>query len=655
MKQKYFFNVTLFLSILSVSAQGTESIEGRWIPSFLGNTMYEFVDTEPFAEAGLRYTYYCDDENGCDSTYWNSLDTSDAIPNPNPYSVSSDGNTLSINTFFGNIATYELGYRCEGQVVDFYYDGDDDWEGLHSTMFREGFDSTNNECLETNPEDCICLELWDPVCGIDGNTYSNACFATCEYVVIHYEGACIDQQVVTFTKEDSADWTLPENQDRITDNVWITRKHNQSLFNIAQETGYSGGAGSPIGTLWAGTSVADAQSEDFVSFVEMHGGNPQSLVNDTISLYLPESGKYFDVVFLSYSGGNSGGGFSYSREEVFPTHLGTEIIEGRWLLPMFEGDPGNTMYEFIDGLRYTYYCAQDSGCDATYWNSLDTSDALPTVNPYTVVDNTISIDLHFGNMATYTMDFRCDGKLVDFYYDEDDSWEGLHSTMSRVGYDTSECEELNSFPIGGRWLWGYGFHPLASTMYELIDGTMYTYYCMQDSGCDATDWDLMDTSDAIPNPGFYTFTNDTLTINDGPGAHINFECNGNIAIFNDNTVSYWWRVGLDTSECEGLLLDLPSTAFNPNTFRLNQNYPNPFNPTTNLSYELSADSYVTITVYDLLGNMVRNLVSEYQSSGIKSVQWDATNEQGQSVAAGVYLYRIESGRFTNTKKMILLK
>ena len=655
MKQIYFFNVTLILSILSVYAQGTESIEGRWIPSTFGNTMYEFVDTEPFAEAGLRYTYYCDDENGCDSTYWNSLDTSDAIPNPNPYSVSSDGNTLSINLFFGNVATYELGYRCEGQVVDFYFDEDDDWEGLHSTMFREGFDSTNNECLETNPEDCICLALWDPVCGIDGNTYSNSCFATCEYVVINYEGACINQQVVTFTKEDSADWMLPENQDRITDNVWITRKHNQSLFNIAQETGYSGGAGSPVGTLWAGTSTADAQDEDFVSFVEMHGGNPQSLINDTISLHLPESGKYFDVVLLSYSGGNSGGGFSYSREEVFPTHLGTEIIEGRWILPMFEGDPGNTMYEFIDGLRYTYYCAQDSGCDATYWNSLDTSDALPTVNPYTVDDNTISIDLHFGNMATYTMDFRCDGKLVDFYYDEDDSWDGLHSTMSRVGYDTSECEELNSFPISGRWLWGYGFHPLASTMYELIDSTMYTYYCMQDSGCDAADWDLMDTSDAIPNPDFFTFTNDTLTINDGPGAHINFECNGNIAIFNDNTVSYWWRVGLDTSECEGFFLDLPSTAINPNTFRLNQNYPNPFNPTTNLSYELSADSHVIITVYDLLGNVVRNLVSEYQSSGLKSVQWDATNEQGQSVAAGVYLYRIESGSFTNTKKMILLK
>ena len=102
MKQRYFFNTILFLSILSVSVKGTESIEGRWIPSVLGNTMYEFVDTDLLQKLE-RYTYYCDDENGCDSTYWNSLDTSDAIPNPNPYSISSDGNTLSINLFFGNV------------------------------------------------------------------------------------------------------------------------------------------------------------------------------------------------------------------------------------------------------------------------------------------------------------------------------------------------------------------------------------------------------------------------------------------------------------------------------------------------------------------------------------------------------------------------
>ena len=144
--------------------------------------MYEFLD-------GLRYTYYCVDDNGCDLTYWNSLDTSDAIPNPNPYTV--DDNTLSIDLHFGNTATYTMGFRCDGQVVDFYYDEDDWVEGLHSTMFRLDFNDFNNDCLEPDPDDCLCNEEWDPVCGIDGNTYSNACFATCEYVVIAYEGECL--------------------------------------------------------------------------------------------------------------------------------------------------------------------------------------------------------------------------------------------------------------------------------------------------------------------------------------------------------------------------------------------------------------------------------------------------------------------------------
>ena len=326
-------------------------------------------------------------------------------------------------------------------------------------------------------------------------------------------------------------------------------------------------------------------------------------------------------------------------------------IEGRWVLPMFEGDPGNTMYEFLDGLRYTYYCSDENGCDSTYWNALDTSDAIPNPNPYTVDENTISIDLFFGNIATYELGFRCDGQVVDFYYDEDDNWEGLHSTMFRVGFDYVNIE-CNS--IEGRWLWGYGFASTASTMYELLDGIMYTYYC-NDDDCDSTYWNSLDTSDAIPNPDSYTFINDTLTIDEGPGSFIIFECNGNIALFGDNTFSYWWRVGLDTSECEGLQLELSSEISSPETFRLHQNYPNPFNPITNLNYELADDAYVSITIYDMLGNVVNKLVSTNQSSGYKTVQWNATNYQGQPVSTGVYLYSIEAGEFRQTRKMVLLK
>ena len=126
----------------------------------------------------------------------------------------------------------------------------------------------------------------------------------------------VSADTVVFTKPDSADWTLEENQDRITDNVWITRKNNQSIFNIAQEAGFSWDNGSPVGTLWADTATAVADSESYTNFVAMNGGGPQSLIGDTASMYLPQDGLYFDVTFLSYSGGDTGGGFSYSRTSV---------------------------------------------------------------------------------------------------------------------------------------------------------------------------------------------------------------------------------------------------------------------------------------------------------------------------------------------------
>ena len=94
---------------------------------------------------------------------------------------------------------------------------------------------------------------------------------------------------------------------------------------------------------------------------------------------------------------------------------------------------------------------------------------------------------------------------------------------------------------------------------------------------------------------------------------------------------------------------------NPLSYKLHQNYPNPFNPVTTLKYNLPNDDLVNITIYDMIGNVINELVNEVQNSGYKSVQWNAKNNQGQPVSAGVYLYSIEAGDFRQTKKMILLK
>jgi len=91
------------------------------------------------------------------------------------------------------------------------------------------------------------------------------------------------------------------------------------------------------------------------------------------------------------------------------------------------------------------------------------------------------------------------------------------------------------------------------------------------------------------------------------------------------------------------------------SFKLNQNYPNPFNPNTTIVYELSNDSNVTIIVYDILGNEVTTLVKNFQGSGQHSINWDGTNKSNLSVSEGIYLYKLITDNYVQTKRMILLK
>ncbi|MBI87077.1 MAG: hypothetical protein CMG63_03245 [Candidatus Marinimicrobia bacterium] len=97
------------------------------------------------------------------------------------------------------------------------------------------------------------------------------------------------------------------------------------------------------------------------------------------------------------------------------------------------------------------------------------------------------------------------------------------------------------------------------------------------------------------------------------------------------------------------------TTLKPTNYKIFQNYPNPFNPVTSIQYELPKNSYVRIIIYDMLGNVTKNLVDSNRPMGYRLVNWDATNNQGQSVPAGVYLYMIEVGKFKQARKMTLLK
>ena len=99
--------------------------------------------------------------------------------------------------------------------------------------------------------------------------------------------------------------------------------------------------------------------------------------------------------------------------------------------------------------------------------------------------------------------------------------------------------------------------------------------------------------------------------------------------------------------------ETPEINPNPNipaTFELQQNYPNPFNPATIIHYQLSADVFVTLKVYDVFGREIQTLVNDVKQAGNYTVDFN-----GSSLASCVYFYRIQSGDFISVKRMVLIK
>ncbi|MHB1686605.1 MAG: Kelch repeat-containing protein [Ignavibacteriaceae bacterium] len=90
-------------------------------------------------------------------------------------------------------------------------------------------------------------------------------------------------------------------------------------------------------------------------------------------------------------------------------------------------------------------------------------------------------------------------------------------------------------------------------------------------------------------------------------------------------------------------------------FKLENNYPNPFNPSTQISFTIGKESHVSLDVYSILGEHIKNIVSKIYSPGEYRLTWDGTNNFGRQVAAGIYIYKLASDYFTDSKKMILLK
>ncbi len=228
--------------------------------------------------------------------------------------------------------------------------------------------------------------------------------------------------------------------------------------------------------------------------------------------------------------------------------------------------------------------------------------------------------------------------------------------IGRVNYVRSRVDTVAAFSTGFR-VNGLARHP--------VSGTFWFSLLFQIYSGDTTN--VLYTADPISKTiRRVGLTNFGKRVND-----LAFDPAGRLYGLADtsaSTMSYFIRIDTSTGAATVIgstgIKNLKAMAFDPQSvlgvtaqntmvpleYSLKQNYPNPFNPTTNIEYSVPASAHVRLSVYDLLGKEVMNLVNEQHTAGNYSVSMDASR-----LASGIYMYRLTSGNFVETKKMVILK
>lgn len=91
------------------------------------------------------------------------------------------------------------------------------------------------------------------------------------------------------------------------------------------------------------------------------------------------------------------------------------------------------------------------------------------------------------------------------------------------------------------------------------------------------------------------------------------------------------------------------------SFKLMQNYPNPFNPSTTIEYQIPKTSNIILSIFDVSGKLIKEILNETQAEGAYKVTWDGTNQSNTNVASGIYIYTIKCGEQLLSKRMILIR
>jgi hypothetical protein len=262
------------------------------------------------------------------------------------------------------------------------------------------------------------------------------------------------------------------------------------------------------------------------------------------------------------------------------------------------------------------------GYGLKFWEDLSSTGSSPTIENNVVLNNNeggigISTDVNNGKIYHNTIALN--------------QGTGLYITASVSGHDIKNnivCQNSNQLSPGNGNIFDYNLY--------------YPDISFSGKGAHSISGDPLFVDPLNPTYDFH-LQSISPAIDSGTNVGINEDIEGNLrpqdAGYDIGAYEYQ-TTGVDEQSRGKQLM-----------FRLYQNYPNPFNPTTRITYYLPSSSYVTLTVYDLLGRAIQTLVSEFQTTGSHSVNFDCGN-----ISSGIYFYQLKlDNEFVEIRKMILMR
>ena len=350
----------------------------------------------------------------------------------------------------------------------------------------------------------------------------------------------------------------------------------------------------------------------------------ESCFYETMGMVEDNSTYYWNVVASDNAGAVSGPDiqtFTINTQNNSPG-LATLIapLQGSIqtdIRPSFYWSEGNDPDPF-DHVIYSIEWWSVNETDVMFIEDVDTNTFTPEFD--------LSDNAKFGWRVT-SMDIEGLSSMTDSSYFFTDAFPEPPLAFSTV-YPENNAEGLGS-SIDFVWSKTTDPDPLDEVTYQLVYGT---------------DWQDSST---------YVFSDITIDTS--------------ISILVDNNNQYYWIVV--ARDADGFIVGSNNDTPNmvtvgtlsvdnntmPTVFALHQNYPNPFNPTTKISYDLPNNEFVSIYIYNVMGRKIKSLINANQEAGYRSLTWNATDDLGQSVSAGMYIYTIQAGEYRQTRKMVLLK